>query len=404
MAENIDFEDSASEELILRMIAQDLGVEDQLSYVELGEDVLGELIEDSGFIEPLGDYPTGIPSNATTFVAASVTGNSHEGTQTDQQLSPQRPPSSRSSSENKDNTNNKQIEAGDSTLSSCSSATEPEHAYSSSTVLPIPESFNIADEHQHTDRRSPEPWTFDEGERIDVSMKGEPEHRSRPIDDSRPFPGQLSSNVPPRNSMSDRSPFDPFHGHTSPYLHIAHQSLSRPVSREPPSNRLFIASRPDSHISISPRTHERSKAKPMRHMHNLDSPSYSSVETDTFAPANLEGKYAGDVGGFRYPTVRYQGTEHIAITIPWAGKPGWVERAIDESFDRDELESTTGSQRASGQRHVRFAERMEQARRRKEEATAVELRIGENETLDSIMTGIINEERREMKGKGKAFA
>ncbi|KAL8832331.1 MAG: hypothetical protein Q9191_000332 [Dirinaria sp. TL-2023a] len=138
-------------------------------------------------------------------------------------------------------------------------------------------------------------------------------------------------------------------------------------------------------------------------MHNSDSPNYLTVETDTIAAASLSGKCAGDMTSFRYPTVMYQGIEHIAINIPWAGKPGWVERTVDDSFDGDELEDTMGVQHRSILRNLRFAERMGQARRRKEEATAAEIRIGEDETLDSIMAGMVGEERREMKGKGKAL-
>lgn len=44
---------------------------------------------------------------------------------------------------------------------------------------------------------------------------------------------------------------------------------------------------------------------------------------------------------------------------------------------------------------------MARAQRRKEEATAVDIRIEEHETLDSIVLDMVKKEQKNNKGKGK---
>ena len=105
----------------------------------------------------------------------------------------------------------------------------------------------------------------------------------------------------------------------------------------------------------------------------------------------------------RYPQVIYRGVMHTNITIPWPGKPGWVERDVDESFHDDYEEGFRG-RHGRGGRYVPLSERMEQERRRKEEAVAIEIRIGEHETLDSIVRAMMEKERKDRKGKGRTVA
>lgn len=104
-----------------------------------------------------------------------------------------------------------------------------------------------------------------------------------------------------------------------------------------------------------------------------------------------------------HPLMLYEGVIYTRITIPWPGKPGWVERDIDESFGQD-YEEGYRRRRGRGGRYVSQNERMEMERRRKEEATAVEIYIGEEETLDSIIMEMVANERKDKKGKGKAVA
>ena len=105
----------------------------------------------------------------------------------------------------------------------------------------------------------------------------------------------------------------------------------------------------------------------------------------------------------RYPRVIYRGVMHTTITIPWPGKPGWVERDVDESFHDDYEEGFRG-RRGRGGRYVPLSERIEQERRRKEEAVAIEIRIGEHETLDSIVEAMMEKESKDRKGKGRTIA
>lgn len=102
------------------------------------------------------------------------------------------------------------------------------------------------------------------------------------------------------------------------------------------------------------------------------------------------------ITGQRYSKEMYEGVEHTVINIPWGGKPGWVERDLDESYDGDL------STRGRGGRFISHRERREQEQRRKDEATPADIVIGENETADSIIMDIIKKESRAKKGKGRA--
>lgn len=104
-----------------------------------------------------------------------------------------------------------------------------------------------------------------------------------------------------------------------------------------------------------------------------------------------------------HPQMLHEGVLYTRITIPWPGKPGWVERDIDESFGQDYEEGYRG-RRGRGGRYLSQNERMEMERRRREEATAVEIYVGEEETLDSIIMEMVAKERKDKKGKGKAAA
>lgn len=133
--------------------------------------------------------------------------------------------------------------------------------------------------------------------------------------------------------------------------------------------------------------------------------SMKDYENDPFPAFSISSRPSvlGDVSlaQRRYSQVIYQGIRHTSINIPWSGKSGWVECDVDESFDH-EYEDDSRGRRGRGRRYLSKAERIEHERHRKEEATVVEIRIGEDETLDSIIWGIMEKERREKKGKGKA--
>jgi len=118
---------------------------------------------------------------------------------------------------------------------------------------------------------------------------------------------------------------------------------------------------------------------------------------------SLGDSYDGMDSEENQPQVLHEGVLHTRITIPWPGKPGWVERDVDESFGRDYEDGDHGRQGRGG-RYISRIERMEMERRRREEATATEIHIGEHETLDSIIMEMVAKERKEKKGKGKADA
>lgn len=104
-----------------------------------------------------------------------------------------------------------------------------------------------------------------------------------------------------------------------------------------------------------------------------------------------------------HPQMLHEGVLYTRFAIPWPGKPGWVERDVDESFGQDYEEEYRG-RRGRGGRHLSRNERMEMERRRREEATAVEICIGEDETLDSIIMEMVAKAGKDKKGKGKAAA
>ena len=153
MAENLKVGDSASEDLILKMIAQDLDVEDQLPFGKFGVHALGGLTE------------------------VSATCNSHEDTRTDQQLLLHEAPLSPPSSETRDNSNDRKLKTCDSTLSSYSPSAELKETCTVSTTLPLRKSFSTADEDKDSYPRFPDSWTSGRKKRTNLSMEEQHEHR-----------------------------------------------------------------------------------------------------------------------------------------------------------------------------------------------------------------------------------
>ena len=380
MAQNLKAGGSRSEDLILKMIAQDLDVEDQLPFGKFGEHVLGGLTENSESTRSVNDYVT-------------ATSNSHEDSRIDQQILPREVPFSRSSSETRDTSIDRKPKSCENTFSSCSPSVELREACSASTTLPIRKSFNTADEDKCTNPQFIRSWTSRGEEQTNLPKEEQHEHRFRIKYDDPPYLDQVWSDSLSIANMPDPTQFGQIYEHTSPYP---------PDSPKPPFDRLFVGSPSDPSTWTSPPIRGRSDAKSMCSTYNPDDPSDSPSEHDIFAPAYLEERYAGGMAESRDRVVRYKGVEYTFVAIPWAGKPGWVEREVDRSFDREELGKAMRGRRQCGKRTVRSAERMERARRREEEATVVEIEIGDDETLDSIITGMIAQERREKKGKGKA--
>lgn len=216
---------------------------------------------------------------------------------------------------------------------------------------------------------------------------------------------------PPLLSSEQRwiSPYENLPQHAD----LVHQPPSG--GREPPMDRprRNIVQPPLSGRELYT-SHARRNAVYIPRPNDLTPPTHRKINIRKYFGSDLTSVSPGS-RGFRdpydsvesedenHPQTLYEGVLHTRIAIPWPGKPGWVERDVDESFGRD-YEEESGGRRGRGGRYVSQNERMAMERRRREEATAVEICIGEDETLDSIIMEMVAKERKDKKGKGKAAA